>query len=144
MYHEWGFAVSGENVPKWCGFSYTHLYILFSWKNKPIVNSKERHTTCILWSYFFPASFYLLLLCYPYKYNFKSYFYFWHIFYRGTTWKRNNLQSINKINAPFLFTSQDRQLAEIAASPVKVCSVGTAWLDLALFRQFLPNIGIFT
>ena len=33
--------------------------------------------------------------------------------------------------------------SEIAGSPVKVCSVGTAWLDLALFRQFLPNIGIF-
>ena len=110
MYHEWGFAVSGENVPKWCGFSYTHLYILFSWKNKPIVNSKERHTTCILSSYFFPASFYLLLLCYPYKYNFKSCFYFWHIFYGGTTWKRNNLQSINKINAEMLLFCSLREI----------------------------------
>ena len=34
-------------------------------------------------------------------------------------------------------------VSEITGSPVIVCSVGTVWLDLELFRQFLPNIGIF-
>ena len=42
-----------------------------------------------------------------------------------------------------LFISYVYLVPEIAGSPVKVCFVGTAWLDLALFRQFLPNIGIF-
>ena len=61
-------------------------------------------------------------------------------FQKKSVWSERFL---NKISRSMYLSNISVKWPEIAGSPVKVCSVGTAWLDLVLFRQFLPNIGIF-
>ena len=68
-----------------------------------------------------------------------------HLYYSGTCVVRFYIVWFCIVHTFFLILRAHyaRTYSEIAGSPVIVCSVGTAWLDLVLFRQFLPNIGIF-